>query len=117
MQRSISKRTYPMKTKAYWLSFADPDLPKGSQFLGVCIVEVDSAHNSVKATADAVAKAREVGANPGGEVQGFILEQYPHSSWMNRLLSRAEIAKADIPGNSKWHLPYEKVVGNAPKQN
>ena len=47
--------------KHYWLSFADADLPKGSQFLGACVVV---ARDAIKA----VQKAHKLKINPGGEV-------------------------------------------------
>jgi len=47
----------------YWLSFADPELPKGSQFLGVVIVR---SNDFITAVAYTHAK----GINPGGEVRG-----------------------------------------------
>jgi hypothetical protein len=45
----------------FWLSFADPDRPKGDQFLGATLIEADDAM-------DAVRKAWKAGLNPGGEV-------------------------------------------------
>lgn len=48
----------------HWLSFADPDRPEGDQFLGVCIVKA-------RGFLLAVEKARALGINPGGEVQGI----------------------------------------------
>lgn len=45
----------------YWLSFCDPDLPEGTQFLGATIVEAPSEMA-------AVMRSWELGVNPGGEV-------------------------------------------------
>jgi hypothetical protein len=45
----------------FWLSFADPARPKGSQFLGLCIVHGHDQH-------DALTAASIRGLNPGGEV-------------------------------------------------
>lgn len=53
----------PSPTGAWWLSFADPDLPEGEQFLGVAIVEQ-------RWFISAVEKAHELGINPGGQIQG-----------------------------------------------
>ena len=71
----------------FWLSFADPDKPKGSQFLGVAIVEAESFH-------EALTQAWALGCNPGGEVAGsdvsdgdFKLPQ----EFVHRLLDREEI--------------------------
>lgn len=45
----------------WWLSFADPDLPRGERFLGVCIVPADNRDHAIE-------KAHLYGCNPGGEV-------------------------------------------------
>ncbi len=45
----------------YYLSFCDPKLPKGMQFLGATVVEAPSAH-AIPAAASAL------GRNPGGEI-------------------------------------------------
>lgn len=45
----------------FYLSFSDPDRPKGQQFLGATIIEAD---NCVFATS----KAWKLGLNPGGQV-------------------------------------------------
>lgn len=50
----------------WWLSFADPELPVGEQFLGVAIVEADNLR-------EAVASAWRDGLNPGGEVGGALI--------------------------------------------
>lgn len=48
----------------WWLSFVDPELPEGSRFLGVAIVQAGDF-------AAAVARAHRLGINPGGEVEGI----------------------------------------------
>ena len=45
----------------FWLSFCDADRPAGTQFLGACLVEAE-------ADLLAVARAHDLGINPGGEV-------------------------------------------------
>src|ERR1700723_220414 len=50
----------------WWLSFCDPDKPKGTQFLGVIIVK---AHGIT----DALTKCNAMLINPGGEVSGLTL--------------------------------------------
>lgn len=45
----------------YYLSFCDPNKPKGSQFLGACVVE---AHDE----RGAYLRATALGINPGGEI-------------------------------------------------
>lgn len=54
--------------QTWWLSFADGDLPKGKQFLGVVVVP-DCVN-----MADALSQVHQAGINPGGEVQGMSLE-------------------------------------------
>lgn len=74
----------------FWLSFADPERPTGTQFLGACMVEADSPIAAVKT-------AHALGINPGGEV--MILEQAPadvvHPSWLNVLMDRETIRAHD----------------------
>lgn len=74
----------------FYLSFADPDLPKGSQFLGACYVEADSEVQAVR-----TAHAR--GCNPGGEVligevPTVYLEEHVLPEDRYRLLTRDELA-------------------------
>lgn len=47
----------------WWLSFCDPDKPKGTQFLGCIVIR---AHGFT----DALMKCNVLGINPGGEVKG-----------------------------------------------
>lgn len=70
--------------KVFWLSFCDADRPKGTQFLGACLIDVtaaeaDNAEIEVllkfpfaepdsEWLAAAVKKAHRLGCNPGGEV-------------------------------------------------
>lgn len=74
----------------FWLSFADPNLPAGSQFLGVVIVPLDDFEL-------AVAWTHFLGLNPGGEVMGYpIPPGYEHQidpADVGRLLSKTEAAK------------------------
>lgn len=53
-------------TDLWWLSFADPTRPTGSQFLGAALVEGQSL-------LDAAQTAWILGCNPGGEVGGVEL--------------------------------------------
>jgi hypothetical protein len=48
----------------FWMSFCDPDLPEGSQFLGVAIVEAKDERT-------AIVTAWDQNCNPGGEVALF----------------------------------------------
>jgi len=51
----------------YWLSFADGRKPRGSQWLGGCMVEAPSFMTAVD-------KAHRLKINPGGEVKGSELQ-------------------------------------------
>ncbi len=81
-----------MSTQAHWLSFADPDLPEGRQFLGVCVVEAESFQEAVIA-----ASLREI--NPGGECRGWQAPADEMEKWSlkrehwNRLLGRGDLLK------------------------
>jgi hypothetical protein len=72
----------------FWLSFADPGRPKGTQFLGVAIVNADDFLAAVR-------KAHALGINPGGEVQGFETPLLPAAKYLDRLLTKEEAEKAD----------------------
>lgn len=77
--------------KTWWLSFADPDKPKGLQFLGVIVVKAVSFQ-------DAHATSLLCG-NPGGEVQGVelpdeIAAKVP-DRYLHHLLSRQETMELD----------------------
>ena len=69
----------------WWLSFADADLPEGSQFLGVAIVKA-------RGIASAAQTAHRLGINPGGEVMGMQVPQGKQipSEYCNHLLTRTE---------------------------
>ena len=71
--------------KKFWLSFCDPKKEKGSQFLGVSIVDAVSFIQAVEI-------ARFLGCNPGGEVQGFEIPScfIISKKWMGRLLTKLE---------------------------
>lgn len=81
----------------WWLSFVDPDRPRGQRFMGACIVEGGCM-------ASAALSARRAGCNPGGEAMGMsILEgRLPPESWRNRLLNRGECVKIEEWGNARW---------------
>ena len=66
-----------------WLSFCDPDKPKGKAFLGVAIVEADDNISAVRA-------AWDLGINPGGEVLICDCDQDIPQYYRNRLLSKEE---------------------------
>jgi hypothetical protein len=86
-------------TQTWWLSFVDGSRPKGQQFLGVAIVDVDEADavaGTLKANemrsahglptiADAtvgwmtaaITKSHLTGCNPGGAVQASRIDDAP----------------------------------------
>jgi hypothetical protein len=76
-----------------WLSFCDASLPKGSQFLGACIVPGDDVVEAVQA-------AWRLGCNPGGEALGHVIpsdvEPRIADKWKRRLLTRAECEAMDV---------------------
>lgn len=94
--------------KTLWLSFADGTKPKGSQFLGVAVVEVSDAEATAalvqvrinfpraKPGAEWVAaasrKAWMRGCNPGGQVLSVELSpEHADGIPRNRLLTREEL--------------------------
>lgn len=75
----------------WWLSFADPSLPTGSQFLGACIVR---GSNIVMAALE----AHRLKISPGGQVLGISFAEHgktPAAGYTNRLLTRAECEEFD----------------------
>lgn len=68
----------------WWLSFADPNRPRGTQFLGVIVIEAAGF-------IDAVDKTHAANINPGGEVRGEPVEVHDiPEQYRNRLLTREE---------------------------
>lgn len=69
----------------FWLSFADPTRPVGTQFLGGCYVCATDA-------VSAVATAHLLGINPGGEVKIWELPAgLPACHPSNVLLTREQV--------------------------
>ena len=83
-----SEKDNPIKT--WWLSFCDPDKPKGTQFLGVIIVDAKGlfhAHHQINM----------LGINPGGEIQCFDISKIDppiKDRYKNRLLTKEECEEA-----------------------
>ena len=76
----------------WYLSFADPDLPRGSQWLGGIYVEASGFLH-------AIAKAHELKANPGGCVKGWELPPERLRvlpEFTNRLLTSKEDINASL---------------------
>lgn len=76
----------------FWLSFADPKRPKGTQFLGAAIVEASTFDLAIR-------EAWHRGVNPGGEVQGIAIDKADADrvprEWVNRLLNRQQCLEFD----------------------
>lgn len=78
-----------------WLSFADPDLPKGQQFLGWAMVQAGDI-------VEAARTAHRLGINPGGQVAAYELPRgaEPADGYAERLFTGDEakrIAATDPP--------------------
>lgn len=74
-------------TPWWWLSFCDPDRPKGTQFLGVAIIQ---GYDIIEASQ----RAWALGCNPGGEVMGLDITRGIHTippKDRGRLLDKDEI--------------------------
>lgn len=83
---ALDRAVEPLKW--WWLSFADPARPKGTQFLGVMVIQAQGI-------GDACHKAHLVGYNPGGEVVGRPFPDWapePPQQYRNRLLTKIEAA-------------------------
>jgi hypothetical protein len=77
----------------WWLSFCDPSLPEGTQFLGVVITQAPDF-------AAAVTRTHMAGVNPGGEVQGAgpLPARFIDPEWRDRLLTKDEAESIPAPG-------------------
>mgnify|MGYP001577907546 CR=1 FL=1 len=77
--------------KWFWLSFCDTNLPKGSQWLGCCLISAPSFMA-------AVFVSHVLGVNPGGELTCDEVK-IPHDhcgvnrAWVNRLITDRQEAK------------------------
>lgn len=91
-----------MTTKTFWLSFCDGERPKGQQFLGVSVVDVDDedvedARAVLPRSGDhwvgaAMLKAWRDGCNPGGQMASIeITDQVPPSIPKSRLMQAEEL--------------------------
>lgn len=74
----------------WWLSFADPELPEGTQFLGAAIIKASNFLEAVRVS-------HILGINPGGEVksQRIPVEMEIPDKWVERLLTKAECEEFD----------------------
>ncbi len=83
----------------FYLSFCDPGRPKGQQFLGATVVDADGPEG-------AIARARVLGVNPGGEVAIVDLgDEVPETGrcYIDRFVPR-EVVLAEA------HMPLADVL-------
>lgn len=80
----------PVEERLFYMSFADPDLPAGTQFLGALILRAPSLEA-------AVTLSHLLRLNPGGEIA--IIEAPPEvdfpDRYQERLMSKKEIEEMD----------------------
>ena len=110
--------------RTFWMSFVNPDLPKGQQNLVICIIDIDDldaeaarvkleksqfkdTYHKKKAPwiMAATAKAHSMGCTPGGEVTSYDITDHENPVWVqrlprNRLLTSAE---ADALNDQQVH--------------
>lgn len=72
----------------WWLSFVDPDRRPGDRFVGAVCVRAATMP-------EAIGIAHRLGINPGGRVAGVELLGAPPDDYIDRLLSREDIAALD----------------------
>jgi hypothetical protein len=82
-----------------YMSFCDPKLPQGSQFLGALVLEANNVEEGAM-------KAHALGLNPGGEVLGVIIpeDKIVPEEFCGRLLNKDEARD----------LPIECIVPKVP---
>lgn len=74
------------KTRLWWMSFCDPQKPKGKQFLGAAIVPGDDEF-------DMMTNSHRIGCNPGGEVKFVEIRHDLHIKQedIGRLMNREQV--------------------------
>lgn len=91
----------------WWLSFADPEKPQGTRFLGVAIVEIEDVEGQDlrDRAVTVVRKAHALGCNPGGEVASteLHLDHWPNDQRValakapkHTLLSKEDLKHYDL---------------------
>ena len=82
----------------FWISFCDVDKPKGSQFIGVIIIDSMNFDSAIKQT-------HSLKINPGGEISSWQVNgRNIPLMYFNRLLSTEqvdELEKHMAEGNSE----------------
>lgn len=86
-----------MRNDLWWLSFADINLPRGQQFLGVVIIEAADSK-------EALLRSHALNVNPGGQVRMLPLPSWLQvdAKWLKRLLSRQECDEVDAEFTKQW---------------
>lgn len=74
--------------KLFYMSFADGERPRGSQFLGGLLIPAKTFTGALRASHD-------TGVNPGGEVRVLLVTKTIDPKWIGRLLTKAEIDEMD----------------------
>lgn len=98
----MTPKAHLIRQHWWWLSFCDASLPKGEQFLGVCII------GPALDIEEAVILADANFCDPGGEVVGVAIprevEPLIPVSYRKRLLTRAEAEQFDeqMAENHPW---------------
>lgn len=90
-----------------WLSFADPEKPRGQQFLGVVITQA-------KGLGHAIQKTHALGINPGGEIQAYQVDPANYNpAHFDKLLSFEDLIAAgyiDAEQVTEWR---QRVQGGS----
>jgi hypothetical protein len=87
------------ETRLYWLSFADPDKPKGEQFLGVSIVRVTKAE-AINEALDLAMNGRPAPHNQ----EAFWLAAAARKAWRLKINPGGEMAALRLDDQVNW--PY-----------
>lgn len=73
--------------RVMWLSFCDPEKPKGSQFLGVIVI-------NALGLSDAILKTHALGINPNGAILSLMMDDDEiKPEHFNKLLSAKQLIK------------------------
>ena len=77
----------------FYMSFCDPDKPKGSKFLGALVIQGSDFDQALK-------KSWRLDLNPGGEIMFFeVPKSFEHRvtpDLVNRLLTKEEVEEIDL---------------------
>lgn len=92
IQQNITRLLKEEKEKnietIWWLSFSDPDLSKGSRFLGVIITKALGFTHAMH-------KTHDMNINPGGEIQASEMN-FTKEIIFDKLLSKDDLIKNEL---------------------